>query len=107
LKRRSGEALSGVIKQRGRARLFSTLPAWENSPPTARSVIIANACERSKPQQNKNHTMLLTRAGKDHVLVMTVALPAHKTKIVATIGPRRKLLHREIATQEITGLPDK
>jgi len=38
---------------------------------------------------------------------MTVALPAHKTKIVATIGPRRKLLHREIATQEITGLPDK
>jgi len=64
-----------------------TLPAWENSPPTARSVIIANGCGRSKPQQNKNHAMLLTRAGKTMFVSLTVALPAHKTKIVVTIGP--------------------
>jgi len=43
--------------------------------------------------------MLLTRAGKDHVLVMTVALPAHKTKIVATIGPAANYF---TATSQIT-----
>jgi hypothetical protein len=58
------ERVSSLWRNQKRGRLFSTLPAWENSPPTARSVIIANACGISNPQQNKNHTMLLTRAEK-------------------------------------------